>query len=235
MIKTFQIKRKKFGVSQEQLAKALGITRQTLAKVENGERKLTLDEQQKAKDFFASFELEQEIEQIRLNIPQENSEKFKQVLLYILEKVGAKPNVGLTVLYKLLYFIDFDYYEKYEKQLMGLTYFKNTHGPTPRNFIKTVREMVESGVIVEVKSKYFAHEQKKFLPLIEPDLSLLNGQELEMIDDVLRRYSDKSATQLSEMSHRDMPWKAAQTGENLEYEHVFYRSEEFSVREYEAV
>jgi hypothetical protein len=32
-----------------------------------------------------------------------------------------------------------------------------------------------------------------------------------------------------------MPWKAAQTGENLEYEHVFYRSEEFSVREYEAV
>lgn len=59
---------------------------------------------------------------IRISIPENNIEKFKQVFLYILSKVGAKPNVGQTVLYKLLYFIDFDYYELYEKQLMGLSY-----------------------------------------------------------------------------------------------------------------
>lgn len=59
---------------------------------------------------------------IRISIPENNIEKFKQVFLYILSKVGARPNVGQTVLYKLLYFIDFDYYELYEKQLMGLSY-----------------------------------------------------------------------------------------------------------------
>ena len=52
---------------------------------------------------------------LRIDIPIENIEKFKQVFLYILKKVGAKPNVGQTVLYKLLYFIDFDYYELFEK------------------------------------------------------------------------------------------------------------------------
>jgi len=31
----------------------------------------------------------------------------------------------MTVLYKILYFIDFDYYEKYEEQLMGALYIKN--------------------------------------------------------------------------------------------------------------
>lgn len=231
MTRSLHNKRKKFGLSQEQLAQGLGITRQTLAKVENGERELTIEEQQKAQDFFASFELDEKSEQVRFNIPEENTKKFKQVLLYILEKVGAKPNIGMTVLYKLLYFIDFDYYEKYEKQLMGLTYFKNTHGPAPRNFAKVVQQMVNAGELVEVKSKYFAHDQKKFLPRTEPDLSLLNGQELEMIDDVLRRYSDKSATQLSDMSHRDTPWKVAKDGENLEYEHAFYRPDEFSVRD----
>lgn len=233
MIQSIQARRKKFGLSQEQLAERLGITRQTLAKIENQERKLTKEENQKMEDFFASFELDAISLNLRINTPQENIKKFKQVFLYILEKVGAKPNVGLTVLYKLLYFIDFDYYEKYEKQLMGLTYFKNTHGPTPRNFTKVITDMIKTGELVEVKSKYFAHNQKKFLPRKEPDLSLINGQELEMIDDVLRRYSDKSAIQLSDMSHRDMPWKAAKMGENIEYEHAFYRSEEFSVREYD--
>ena len=37
--------------------------------------------------------------------------KLKNVILYILEKCAGKPNVGETVLYKLLYFIDFDNFE----------------------------------------------------------------------------------------------------------------------------
>ena len=41
------------------------------------------------------------------------------------KKSAAKSNVGMTVLYKLLYFIDFDYYEKFEEQLIGATYIKN--------------------------------------------------------------------------------------------------------------
>jgi uncharacterized phage-associated protein len=141
----------------------------------------------------------------------------------------------MTVLYKLLYFIDFDYYEKYEKQLMGLTYIKNTHGPTPREFVSVVKRMKASGELVEVKSKFFAHEQKKFLPHHAPDLSLISGQELELIDDVLQRYADKSATQLSDMTHRDMPWKATKDKEDIDYELAFYRSDEFSVRDYDAL
>lgn len=225
-------KRKKLGLSQAELASLLGMSRPTLSKTEKGERTLTPEEKEKLDSLVDSLELEKQGSGMRVNIPQENIEKFKQVLLYVLEQVGAKPNVGLTVLYKLLYFIDFDHYEKYGEQLMGLTYFRNTHGPTPRNFKKVVEQMKKSGEIVEVKSKYFTHDQKKFLPHTEADLSLLDGRELEMIDDVLRRYSDKSARQLSDMSHRDMPWKATKKGENIDYELVFYRSDEFSVGEY---
>lgn len=47
--------------------------------------------------------------EIRIDIPQKNLDKFKEVLLYILNKVGANPNIGQTVIYKLLYFIDFNY------------------------------------------------------------------------------------------------------------------------------
>jgi transcriptional regulator with XRE-family HTH domain len=233
MATTLQKTRKKYGLSQEALAGMLGISRPTLAKVESGERDLTQIEKEKLDKIVESFELENQDHALRINIPQNNEAKFKQVLLYILEKVGAKPNVGLTVLYKLLYFIDFDYYEKYGKQLMGLTYFKNTHGPTPRHFSKIVNAMKKSGELEGVRSKYFAHEQKKFLPRIEPNMSSFNGDELEVMDDVLRRYSDKTGLQLSDISHRDMPWKATDMGKDIEYELAFYRHDEFSVGEYD--
>ncbi len=225
------IQRKEFGVTQEEIARVLDISRQTLIKIEKGERELKPKEKEKLKDFFAHFEEDKSY--MRDNKPKKDLEKFKQVLLYILEKVGARPNIGQTVLYKLLYFIDFDYYEKYEEQLMGLTYFKNTHGPVPREFKSLIAQMKKDQEIDEVKSKYFKFEQVKYLPVKNPDLSCLNGQELEMIDFVLDRYADKSAAEISEMSHRDTPWKVAKDMENLEYEHAFYRPDEFSVGEYD--
>lgn len=228
-------KRKEMAISQTELAQRIGISRPTLSKIEKGERKLSSKEAEKIKRVFQEFNIENSggNSEERINIPEKNIAKFKQVLLYVLEKVGAKPNVGLTVLYKLFYFIDFDYYEKYEKQLMGLTYFKNTHGPTPREFKTVVDEMKIKKEIEQVKSTYFKFEQKKFLPLKKADLSLLNGNELEVIDDVLARYADKSAKELSDMTHRDMPWKASNKGENIDYELAFYRPDEFSVRDYE--
>lgn len=236
MNKNIDIKniRKEFGMSQEYFADKLSMSRQTLAKIEKGERHLTKIEQRKVQEIFGIVaNSEKPLGDMRISIPQKNLKKFKEVLLYVLEKTVGKPNVGLTVLYKLLYFIDFDYYEKNEEQLIGLTYFKNTHGPAPREFAKVVEDMKNEGLLEEIKSKYFQYDQKKFLPHKHADLSVLNGKELEMIDDVLARYADKSANELSRISHEDMPWAAAKDGGDLEYEHVFYRPDNLSVREYE--
>ncbi|MFC1802034.1 type II toxin-antitoxin system antitoxin SocA domain-containing protein [Patescibacteria group bacterium] len=224
--------RKDFGMSQSELAERLGVSRPTIARIEEGSRKLTIKEQKRISEIF-EFVSSVDNSDIRVNIPQKKLEKFKQVLLYILEEVGSKSNVGMTVLYKLLYFIDFDYYEKYHEQLMGLTYIKNHHGPTPKEFVKVIEEMKQNKEIDEVKSKYFTHDQKKFLPIVSPDLSILNGRELDLINDVLVRYSDKSAKELSDISHIDTPWAVAEKqGDVLEYEHVFYRPTELSVGDY---
>jgi uncharacterized phage-associated protein len=170
--------------------------------------------------------------ELRINIPQKNLKKFKEVLLYLLQKVGAAPHVGETVIYKLLYFIDFDYYEKYEEQLMGATYIKNYFGPTPVEFLKVVEDMVKRHEIDVVKSKYFQHEQKKYLPVRAPDLSVLSAREIKHIDDVVERLGNKNATALSEYSHDDVPWITAKEREKIEYETVFYRTPKTSVRNY---
>jgi hypothetical protein len=54
-------------------------------------------------------------------MPKLNKEKTKEVIKYILKKCGK---MSAKKLQGLLYFMDFDYYEKYEEHLTGLTYMK---------------------------------------------------------------------------------------------------------------
>lgn len=240
------------GMTQAELAKKLKISRPTISQIEKGQRRIPADELIKLAQIFnldvnTLLELEKEPQvilekskkgrqarpQIRINVPQKNLGKFKEVLLYILNKVGSKPNIGMTVIYKLLYFIDFNYYEKYEEQLIGATYKKNKFGPTPMEFQEIVKEMIKNKEITEVKDKYFEYPQIKYLPLKTLNQLALPDDEREVIDDVLRRLSDMNASQISEYSHNDVPWLTTENEEIIEYESVFYRTAPYSVRQYD--
>ena len=74
---------------------------------------------------------------IRNNKPKLNKRKIKEILLYILSK---KKDIDLKTLYNIFYFIDFDYYEKYEKQLTGMTYIKDKECPIPIELDKIINE-----------------------------------------------------------------------------------------------
>jgi len=235
-----QNKRKLSGLSQSEVAKSLGMSRPTYTQLEQGKTrpseeqrallasifgisKETLEKNTKEKIVTSEIKVKE--------VPKENIERFKQVLLYVVSKVGNRPNIGQTALYKLLYFIDFDYYEKTQKYLIGATYIKNTHGPSPVSFAKISRDLQSNGQLVEVHSKYFNFDQKKYLVTSEPEVSLLSASELKHIDDELERLASKSARELSELSHIDTPWKVAKDKQVLNYRHVFYRPDETSMTE----
>jgi len=260
MARTFHIElgkrirnlRKQTGLSQSDIAERLRINRVAVSQIEKGQRRISADEitglskilnitpdvlLDPKKDI--TIRLEKPAQKgrtyqptARISVPQKNVSKFKEVLLHVLKRVGSRPHVGESVLYKLLYFIDFDYYEKYEEQLIGATYIKNRYGPTPREFAKIVQQM-EGKDLVTVKTQYFKYPQRKYLPLREPNLSVLNVQELRMIDSVLERLSDKNATEISVYSHNDVPWLTTEDGKVIEYESVFYRTPAYSVRSYD--
>ena len=87
--------------------------------------------------------------------------------------------------------------------------------------------------IVKVEDTYFAYPRTKYLPKREPNLDMLKASEIKMIDSVLDRLSHMNATQISEYSHGDIPWKATPDGDKIDYETVFYRTPQYSVRKYE--
>lgn len=243
--------RAKAGMSQDALARSMKLPRPAISQIESGARKIATDELIRfshilhvSVDNLLNPVKEPEVRlqegkeeraakpQMRISVPQKNLQKFKEVLLYILNKVGAKENIGETVIYKILYFIDFDFYEKYEEQLIGATYIKNKYGPTPIEFAKIVGKMLKDKDIEKVKSEYFNFPQTKYLPHRKPDLVKLKATEIEVIDDVLNKLSEMNANQISAYSHNDVPWMATGDGEVIDYESVFYRTLPYSVRAY---
>ncbi len=243
--------RKAKGFSQDELARDLGIPRSSLAQIELGNRYVDVIELHKLSlllefslDEFLSKDFKSNKEQIkeeakpaekteeRISVPTLKVSKFKNILLYILEKCAGKPNVGETVLYKLLYFSDFNYYELYEEHLSGAKYRKLPFGPVPRRFDTIVDSMIERGEIKKIKTDYYGKTQTRYLPLKKADLTQLKASEKEVLDAVIEQMSDWSAATISNYSHNDMPWKASKEGEEIEYELAFYRETPYSVRNY---
>ncbi|WP_293875636.1 type II toxin-antitoxin system antitoxin SocA domain-containing protein [Flavobacterium sp.] len=242
-------KRKQF--SQEDLAKMVGISRPSLTQIELGKRSLNIMELQKfaqvlgfslddfmSEDFssetvdFSEVEKEKSSKE-RISVPSLKIGKFKNILLYILERCAGKPNVGETVLYKLLYFSDFNYYELYEEHLTGTNYRKLPYGPVPQNIDTIVNNMIENNQIQRFKTEYHGFPQTRYLPLEKADLTDLLASEKEVIDRVIEQMSDWSASAVSNYSHKDVPWMASKDGEEINYELAFYREPPFSVRNYE--
>ncbi len=244
--------RKLKGLSQSDLSTALGISRSSVAQIELGNRNISVIELIKLSEILG-FSMDkflardyQAVEEVvaaekapspssglRISIPNLKVEKFRNVLLYILERCAGKPNVGETVLYKLLYFCDFNYYETYEEHLTGAEYRKLPFGPVPQKLDAVLKMMIDAEQLVRFKADYHGFIQSRFLPLEKADLRLISGAEKEVIDQVIDRFSDWSASAISDYSHKDMPWKASQDGEIIDYELAFYREPPFSARVYD--
>ena len=243
--------RKMKRLSQEDLAKSVKISRPSLAQIELGNRGVDILELQKlsfvlefslddfmSKDFSASQVVEgreekkSKKEEERISVPTLQISKFKNVLLYILERCAGKPNVGETVLYKLLYFMDFNYYEMYEEHLTGAKYRKLPYGPVPQKLDIIIGQMIENGQLQRVKTEYHGYPQTRYLPLVKADLTELKASEKEIIDRVIEQMSDWSAAAISNYSHKDLPWEVTDEGKDISYELAFYREKPYSIRNY---
>ena len=209
--------RKLKGLSQEKLAKSVKISRPSLAQIELGNRGVDVLELQKfsfvlgfslddfmSTDFTASQEVEGQVEgkstktEERISVPTLQVTKLKNVLLCILERCAGKPNVGETVLFKLLYFSDFNSYELYEEHLTGANYRKLPFGPVPQKLDTIIGQMIEQGQLQRFKTEHCGYPQTRYLPLVKSDLTELRASEKDVVDQVIEQMSDWSATAISD-------------------------------------
>ncbi len=237
--------RQSFGFSQAEVAKLLDIQRQSFGQVEKGERNLDSLELAKLAEIFSVsadelLSFPKEVASMKKLVKSKfkfKKDKLENVILYTLEQCGGKPNLGETVLYKLLYYFDFDHYELYGKSITGLQYVKLQFGPVPqiRQFKPVIDKMIRDKKIAVIKQHYFDKIQKRYIALIEYNKESFEREEKEVIDSVIKKLSDMSAMQIENYVHGDIPWKVPRMREIIDYDLVFDRTVPYAQRDYDEV
>jgi len=154
------------------------------------------------------------------------SEKYKNLILYILERAND-VNLGKKKLFKLLYFIDFDYYEKYGKSITGEDYIIHRYGPVPEKGEAVLRAMAEGDLVEPVKVPITpSYEQHRFIPQEKADLTVFDGGELQHIDAIIERFSSFNGAEIEAVAKSDIPFQATKaSGEKrVDYDLVSYRT-----------
>ncbi len=158
-----------------------------------------------------------------------HKKKYQNAILYLCKKLGGEVR-GKKKLAKLLYFVDFDFYEKYQKSLTGDVYRAFPMGPMPMNLVK----MTEAMEVEEMITVNSAEEKEGYRPteiyccLVDPDISVFNSEEKNMLNRVILRYGHLNGRQLEELSHAEAPYVGTELREEIPYELSFYRGTDFN-------
>jgi transcriptional regulator with XRE-family HTH domain len=244
--------RKQKSLSQEELAKMIGVSRPVMVQIEAGKRGLELTEflqianlMEFSIDEFLSntYSNQQELSLVnevdllvlkkeRIPVPVLKMQKLQNVLLYLLEKTAGKANVGESYVSRLMYFADFNFYELYEEHLSGMSYKKQSFGPHPIELVQVFDKMIDHGSIKKVKTKFQGSFLTRFIPLEQSNLHFLKASEKEVIDNVMEQMGSWTTHRINEYAKRDMPYLATKEGDIISFEMAFYRESPFAVRYY---
>ncbi|MBS8122505.1 type II toxin-antitoxin system antitoxin SocA domain-containing protein [Candidatus Vampirococcus lugosii] len=226
--------RKDSKLTQEQIANYLEINRVSLANIENDKRILKKGDKlllqianlfEVDEDELLDGTKKEEYKKIK---EDDDHKKFKNLILYILTKCGQKPNIGKTVLNKLLYFSDFNYYENKWENISNQDYIKLPRGPVPKDIDDVLTQMEDDKQIEKLETEFKGYKQIRFIPNIRYDLSVFNGLEIEIIDNVIEKLSNMNAKQVSDYSHNDMPYISTKNiGDKIPYQLAHMRSGEY--------
>ncbi|MCL1839780.1 DUF4065 domain-containing protein [Candidatus Saccharibacteria bacterium] len=199
-------------LSQEDAARALNMTRPAYKQLEDGIRDPSMSELNAISELFGERveTLTGTSSGMRKIIPNDkiadgvNKIKYKNVILYLAREVGARPNVGETVFYKLIYFIETLALKRNGAGIVGEQFWKRQYGPVPVSFQAITNEMIRGNELDCVRGIYFTYMQTKYLPRVE--VNGLSQDDKIMIDIIIEKLGHESATSLSNLSHEDAPW-----------------------------
>jgi uncharacterized phage-associated protein len=158
-----------------------------------------------------------------------HTEKYKQVILYLCAKLGKEVK-GKKKLAKLLYFIDFDFFEKNQKHFTGDTYKALPMGPFPVSMEAVTKEMVKDGSLkIDSINEWNGYAPTEiYTGLQSPSISDFTKEEKEMLDRVIQKYGHLNGKQLEDLTHAEAPYVGTEPKQEISYELAFYRGTDFN-------
>jgi transcriptional regulator with XRE-family HTH domain len=202
--------REQSGLTQEQVANRLGISRQRYILVEQGKRDLTTSELKILGDLFGV--LPEDFFREPVDIP-----KFRQMyfacLKYAADKRGGVPKTKLA---KLLYLADFTSFYRNLEPMSGVKYRRMEYGPVADVFFSLTDDLNQTGKVditpigpAQVIISATTREADTF--------DKLSGEELSLIQEICEQWKDKRTEEIVNFTHEQLPWQLCRDGEFIPY------------------
>lgn len=153
-----------------------------------------------------------------------NEEKYKNLVLFFASKI-KNGTLGKLKIMKLLYFLDFDYFEKYGKSISGDEYLRFDNGPVPRMAEKILKEM--DGKDIKITKKKIGsglNDQQLINGLKDFNINLFSKEELLMMEETASKWEKFSGSEMKNASHGEAPWIATKPNDVIDYNLAYYRN-----------
>lgn len=207
------------GLTQEEVAKKLKMTRQTYNAIETGKRDLTINELHELCNILGLT-----VQQFLFSSSEPHSyeskmDKFKQLILNCLQygvtTEGASMNkLKLAALVALC---DFDAYIKLKKSISELSYRHTNQGPIVDAYYRMIDELYDEGVIaIELRGRAI------MIASNEPSApaTLLPEDEVEVVQTVCARWQDVPTQDVVKFAKQHTPWRRFTHGEIIPYKAI---------------
>jgi len=201
--------REQSSLTQEDVAKKLGISRQRWILVEKGERDLSTEELGKLAELFG-------IDVADFFDETPNLKKFRQMYFACLKfAANHRGNVQKTKLAKLLYLADFKNFFENLEPMSGVKYRRLEYGPVPDVFFSMTDDLLERGKIkIELLD---GGAQMISSNTREEDFNELTKDELASIKQICELWKDKKTQEIVSFTHEQKPWRMCRDGEYIPY------------------
>lgn len=156
--------------------------------------------------------------------PKINEKKYKNAILFFAKKI-QNGTLGKLKLMKLLYFLDFDFFEKYGRSVTGDEYLRFEYGPVPRMGEKILKKM--SGNEIKITKRKMAlglNDQMHIEALKDFDINVFAKEELLMLEEVADKWEKFVGAEMKNASHGEAPWIATKPNGVIDYNLAYYRN-----------
>lgn len=153
-----------------------------------------------------------------------NQKKYKNAIIYFANKV-QNGTLGKLKMMKLLYYLDFDFFEKYGRSVTGDQYLRFENGPVPRFAEKILKEM--DGKEIKITRRKVAdgyNDQQHIEALTNFDVNVFSKEELIMLEEIASKWEKFTGTEMKSASHGEAPWIATKPDDVIDYNLVYYRN-----------
>ena len=208
--------RKQHGLSQDQVAVELKVSRPTYIAIEQGEKELTLSQLKSLVALYGIRPEEIAGDLIAGNPSDSAMPKFKQIILNALHFGGdtGDGKITKTKLAKLVYLADFAWFYYHDQAMSGLSYRCIQRGPVPDDYFRAIDDLFDEGLItIQQSGAAFMIAANE-----APSRSSLKDEEVKLIQKIAKKWKDKPTSDIVEFTHNQNPWKSTEQGRTVSYE-----------------